>query len=201
MVIVDLDGTLLTRNSFHIFTRFLLRKAVRRHSVANIIRIASLCSYRKLHAISHRRLKWELMRLADKLLTQADFDRLAESMLAYVNPRVADFVKGRQWILATAASAEYVAPLSQLLGCQTYISTKRPDSMRFEDYLEARGEEKLRLTKQRLNGADIDIALTDHIDDLPLLKAAKAPILVNPSHSTLHHPQIQLIGPEIWCTR
>ncbi|HRN62785.1 MAG TPA: haloacid dehalogenase-like hydrolase [Luteimonas sp.] len=43
-------------------------------------------------------------------------------------------------------------------------------------------EEKMRMLRERGYG-DIDVAYSDSSADLPLLKAAKAPVVVNPKHS------------------
>lgn len=47
-------------------------------------------------------------------------------------------------------------------------------------------EEKMRMLRERGYG-DIAIAYSDSSADLPLLKAAKAPVVVNPKHSRVEH--------------
>ena len=198
MTVVDLDGTLISCNSFNLFARFLFNKALCRMQLVQLCRIAWFSLARKASLISHRRLKWQLMQAADKVLTPADYHNLAQQLMQCQNPQVAAYLDGKQWILASAASAEYVAPLAKMLNCKAYIATTRPESNRFDDYTECRGEEKLRRVRLLIGNQRIDTAISDHTDDLPLLKAARHAIVVSPDQTTRNHPEICRLNPEVW---
>lgn len=198
MIAVDLDGTLVTRNTFRIFAGFLRRRILRGRRIADLARYGFWGAARRFNIVSHRRLKWELMKIADSTLTPEDYDSLADEIMRYLNPRVMDYVTGKLWVLATAASAEYVVPLARRLGCLHTIATERPASRRFKDYTETRGAEKLRRLQAVPGIADIEIALSDHPDDLPMLSAARTPVLVNPTPATLADPRIKALGATIW---
>lgn len=198
MIAVDLDGTLVTRNTFRIFAGFLRRRILKRRRIADLARYGFWGAVRRFNMVSHRRLKWELMKIADNTLTPEDYDNLADEIMQYLNPRVTDYVTGKPWVLATAASAEYVMPLARRLDCLYVIATERPVSRRFKDYTETRGAEKLRRVQAVTGIAGIDVALSDHPDDLPLLSAARTPVLVNPTAATLADPRIKALGATVW---
>lgn len=198
MIVVDLDGTLVTRNTFRIFAGYLRRRVMTRHRYADAARYGILGILRKLHIISHHRLKWNLMQIADRTLSADDYETLADGIMQFVNQRVSDYIAGKPWILATAASEEYVIPLARRLDCHAVVATVRPASRRYRDYTEARGSEKLCRVKALLDGQSIDTALSDHTDDLPLLSAAHTPILVNPRPDTLADPAVRALDPAVW---
>lgn len=198
MIAVDLDGTLVTRNTFRIFAGFLRRRILQRRRIADLARYGLWGAARRFNIVSHRRLKWELMKIADSTLTPEDYDSLADEIMRYLNPRVMDYVTGKLWVLATAASAEYVVPLARRLDCLYVIATERPVSRRFKEYTESRGAEKLRRVQAVSDGAGIEVALSDHPDDLPMLSAARTPVLVNPTLATLADPRIKALGATVW---
>lgn len=198
MIVVDLDGTLLTCNSFRLFASYLFRNALKKGKVGTTLKFSFWTAARKLNIINHRRLKWQLMKLADISMTENDYRLLAENLVKCINPSVVQFLRGKEWILATAASYEYVLFLSRLIGCKSFIATKRPASGLFKDYRENKGERKLETIGSTFPDSEIDTAITDHLDDLPLLSAAHRRILVNPSKSTLNNVQIQRLNPTIW---
>lgn len=198
MIAVDLDGTLVTRNTFRIFAGFLHRRILQRRRIADLARCGFWGVARRFNMVSHRRLKWELMKIADRTLTPEDYDALADEIMQYLNPRVMDYVAGKPWVLATAASTEYVVPLARRLDCLHVIATERPASRRFKDYTESRGAEKLRRVQAITGIAGIDVAISDHPDDLPLLSVARTPVLVNPAAATLADPRIKALGATVW---
>lgn len=198
MIVVDLDGTLLSRNSFGVFAGFLWRTALKKHRFATATQFALWAAARKLRLISHRRLKWQLMKLADASMETSDYEALAKELLKYTNSRVANYLKGKEWLLATAASHEYVEHIAANLDCTAFIATRRPESGLFSDYIENKGEKKLEAVSKFLNGSGIDIAISDHTDDLPLLRAARQRILVKPNGATLHNPQIISLRTDVW---
>ena len=198
MIAVALDGTLLRGNSFGMFLRFVVRKAVARRNVAAFASIGWWSLLRRLKLATHRRLKWNLMRQADRVLSPDDYEEFARRLKERINPRVAEYIAGKEdVVLASAASAEYVGPFARLMGINDYIATARPRSGRLRDYAETRGTEKVRLLRKRF-GTPAEV-LTDHADDLPLLLAATSRrILVNPSATTLATVSLAGLDPEIW---
>lgn len=200
MIAVDLDGTLLHGNSFTMFTAFLLRTSLSRGKIATAARLCGWSGLRKLKFITHRRLKWHVMKIADSLLSEDDYAVFAGHLSQRVNSQVAAYISGKEDVLlATAASEEYVAPFAQAMGIKKYVATRRPVSGRFADYVECRGEIKVRRAKAASAGGAIDEALTDHTDDMPLLMAATSRrILVNPSPTTYAAVSMAGLSAEVW---
>lgn len=201
MTVVDLDGTLLAGNSFRWFTRFVLRLAACRAPL-QMIALCGLIALRKLRLCSHRRLKWELMKTADRVLTPEDYNRFARIMQGRINRSVLSMLPSdTEPVVASAASAEYVAPFVELMGWKHFVATRRPDSGRFRDFTECRGESKVKAVRTLFPGNRIEAVLTDHVDDLPLLLASSGRrILVNPSATTLLTVKGAGLAPEILST-
>jgi len=144
MTVVDLDGTLLCGNSFRWFTRYVLRLAVRRRPMA-AAELCVLLALRRLRACSHRRLKWHLMKIADIVLSADDYSAFARMLKERINRRVLAALGNEQKIvIASAASDEYVAPFVELMGWRYHVATRRPPSGKYSDYIECRGEMKVK---------------------------------------------------------
>ena len=198
MTVVDLDGTLLCGNSFRWFTRYVLRLAVRRRPAA----AAGLCALlvlRRLRVCSHRRLKWHLMKVSDRVLSADDYSAFARMLKERVNRRVLAALGNEQKIvIASAASDEYVAPFVELMGWKNHTATRRPQSGKYSDYTECRGEMKVKAVMRMFPGESITAVYTDHVDDLPLLAAsAGRRVLVSPSASTLMTVRLAGLEPEL----
>lgn len=200
MVVVDLDGTLIKANSFVLFYRFLFSATLRRWRLLDTGRICAWALLRRMRLISHRRFKWEIMKVADAVLLDGDYNIFAEELINFINPRVGEYVSAhKDVVLATAASVEYASELARHLGIRYCVATERPPSLRFKDYVECRGSEKVRRVSEALPDCRITEAITDHMDDLPLLLAAYGKqVLVNPASSTLAAATEAGLKPEIW---
>ena len=198
MTVVDLDGTLLCGNSFRWFTRYVLRLAVRRRPMA-AAELCVLLALRRLRACSHRRLKWHLMKIADIVLSADDYSAFARMLKERINRRVLAALGNEQKIvIASAASDEYVAPFVELMGWRYHVATRRPPSGKYSDYIECRGEMKVKALRRMFPGESITAIYTDHVDDLPLLAASSGRrVLVSPSASTLMTVSLAGLEPEL----
>lgn len=193
MIVVDLDGTLLSGNSLREFAKFLAKRSLKGMKFDPLARILFWLFLRRARLVSHKRMKWHLMKAADSLLQTADYEDFADILMPQLNPAVVDFIRDKDdCLLATAASAEYVEPLARRLKLD-FVATVRPE--RFGDYREIRGQRKLEAVKGYKK--PIEIVLTDHHDDLPLLLAAERPILVHPLPLTLMTVKASGLSPEI----
>lgn len=173
---VDLDGTLLTANSMHIFMRRLPGMLMRRHAVG-----AAICSLwytclRSLRMTSHRNMKWHLTKAARQHLEPTDWDQLASKMLGNTNSAVTDYIasrrqRGCQTYLATAAAEEYSVPICRALGYDGVLATKFTEDL--SDYEELNRYAKHEAIQNLLDSEQLRLEsfLTDHTDDLPTAKA------------------------------
>ncbi|MBO5444503.1 MAG: haloacid dehalogenase-like hydrolase [Muribaculaceae bacterium] len=184
---VDLDGTLLTTNSLHVFMRRMPWTLLRRRAVGASIASLWWMTLRASRLMSHRAMKWHLTRIASRHYDESDWEALAEKLAEYANPRVREYVEAPRLkdcavYIATAAPEEYAIPLSRAMGYDGAVATRLTE--RESDYTEMRGRKKLEgITElQEKEGLRVESFLTDHYDDMPTASAYPGlTILVNPS--------------------
>lgn len=175
-IIVDLDGTLVPVNSFTEFVKFILMRCKRiRLSVAFMVIL------RKMRLISHAEAKQRIVKRAGKTLTAEDIEYFTEILCSRVNEVVADMIKwGGTVMLCTAAPEIYVRPFARRAGIELYLATqtggKENSGERKVENIKALGYEMTENT----------IVITDHYDDIPLMRANSTGtnFLVNPSADT-----------------
>lgn len=187
---VDLDGTLISGNSMHIFMKHLPKMLMKRHAPGAAISALWHIWLRSFRLINHKNMKWNLTKIARRHLEESDWDDLAEIIALSVNPDVKDLVESRRKVgcltyLATAAIEEYALPLCSLLGYEGAVATKFSDNQ--NDYEEMNGATKLNGIEQLLEEGHLRLEsfITDHPDDLPTAKAyPNLTVVVNPSQKT-----------------
>ncbi len=173
---VDLDGTLISGNSMHIFMRRLPGMLMKRRAVGAAIASLWWNSLRSFRLISHRSLKWHLTKTARCHLEDSDWEQLAQSIALMINPKVSDYIQSRRergclTYIATAAMEEYALPLSRILGYEGELVTQFSDSI--SDYEELNHHAKHKAIERLLeeNQLRLESFLTDHTDDLPTAAA------------------------------
>lgn len=187
---VDLDGTLISGNSMHIFMKRLPRMLMKRHAPGAAISALWQIWLRSFRLINHRKMKWHLTKIARSHLEESDWEMLAKMISQSVNPYVKDLVESRRKLgcltyIATAAIEEYSIPLSRLLGYEGAIATKFLENQ--TDYEEMNGDTKLNGIEQLLAQENLRLEsfVTDHPDDLPTAKAyPNLTVVVNPTQKT-----------------
>ena len=190
VTIVDLDGTLLSANSMHIFMRRLPGMLMKRKAPGAAMSSLWQIGLRRMRIVSHRSMKWHLTKAARRHLLEEDWETLAEEMSAAVNPSVKDYIESRRargciTYLATAAMEEYAEPLSRMMGYEGALTTKFTENI--SEYEELNRHAKHGAIERLLNeeGLRLESFLTDHTDDLPTAKAyPNLTILVGASAKT-----------------
>lgn len=190
--VADLDGTLLKGNSMKLFMRRLPAGLWRKHHPVDAAEALLWIALRAIRSVSHRRMKWNLCRIARRSLSGEDWQRFArETLLPAIDPAVAGHISGLRAngaavCVASAAMEEYVEPLCRLLGYEHQLST--PFTERFADYAELRGGRKLAAIRGFADAGNYRLCrfLTDHSDDLPTARAYSGEtLLVNPRPASL----------------
>lgn len=184
---VDLDGSLISGNSMHIFMKRLPRFLMRRRHPGAAISALFQIWLRSLHLTSHSSMKWKLTKIARRHLEESDWENLAEVIAKSINPHVRDLVESRrqlgcQTFIATAALEEYTLPLCQFLGYEGAIATKFTDKK--GNYEEMKGHAKHAGIEQLLAKENLRLEsfITDHPDDMPTAEAYPfLTIVVNPT--------------------
>jgi phosphoserine phosphatase len=193
-VLVDLDGTLLSSNSFHSWIRYILFSGLRcvppLHRNVARAGVACLCGLRLVRLISHARLKrgvqlaWaRSMHRASDECEQSEIQRFVQSIMRQTNHDVLALVRslegrGVTAVLVTAAPSEYATALSNAFGFTQCLATVHGSHPAWE--------ENARDTKRKGVMAALAIGMisrpislfTDHIDDLPLMREADEVFLV-----------------------
>ncbi|MDE6479854.1 MAG: haloacid dehalogenase-like hydrolase [Muribaculaceae bacterium] len=187
---VDLDGTLISGNSMHIFMKRLPKILIKRRAPGAAISALWQIWLRSLRLINHSKMKWHLTDIARRHLEESDWEDLAEIIAQEINPDVKDLVESRRKIgclsyIATAAIEEYSLPLCRLLGYEGAVATKFTDNQ--GDYEEMSGNVKRNGIEKLLEEENLRLEsfITDHPDDLPTAKAyPNLTVVVNPTQKT-----------------
>lgn len=188
-LVVDLDGTLIRANSFRLWTVvcFALPRATEGGRYpGDLRRFASLYLQRLQGRIDHPRLKQAFVRSWHEAASGAPpgvFERRAERFAHWLHRRflhapVAELAAswperhpGARRILATAAPRLYAGHFAALVDMEVVAADDR----------DLRGEAKLAAVRELLGGAAPFAVVTDHHDDLPLVRAAERVYLVEPT--------------------
>lgn len=179
VVVVDLDGTLSRSNTFHLFVRFLLKQAWARFALFNLFAIFFFSLLRVFKLITHKKWKHQILRIA---YTQKwSVDVFIETLQPTLNQSILeDINKFEHRILATAAPVFYADRLAKQYNFTHCVATDY--SQDYQRFVENFGQEKLRRVQQYLQQhslKQIDLLMTDHIDDAPLISIAQQNWLFN----------------------
>jgi phosphoserine phosphatase len=181
--IFDLDGTILSVNSFPYWARYMLighfdgLNALER--LALFLRTSQALTERKLLGQNHYHTKRKLQKLwshsLKKDVGQAAAQRLSTLLQAYIRPNMQSLmetVASRQAdaLLATAAAGEYALGLGKALGFTHILATPLcTDSDTLENCAERKRDRVLSLLAAQEWNHRKRILFTDHEEDLPLI--------------------------------
>lgn len=187
VLIFDLDGTILARNSFPVWAGTMLglrgNQLGLRHHLALSLKVQRLLWQRKLGQLDHDGLLWQLQMLW-QTATGIGGDNLGKSLQAtlvrMVRPNIRPILQlvaddAMDGILATAAAADYAAPLGRTLGFTHIIATQAGRS-KDEPYNAGphKRDRVLALLRQLGWAERPRIFLNDDMADLPLMQASHA---------------------------
>lgn len=191
IAVFDLDGTLYAGATFRKYIlwgfRMLWNKGKRNEALLLMRRF--LMS--KLGIVSHIRMKYDNCRLLDKEISDKEIEEFVDSLMSGVAQpvkRMKDDLSNRGYhtVLSTASPSRYCMPLARRLGFDSCHATGMTDS--FEEFVENRGLRKVKRLHELENkyGGSVNVVVTDHHDDLPLLQYNRSGsnYLVSPSSKT-----------------
>ena len=181
VTVVDLDGTLVQGNTLHLYLRAALRCLWWRRPLTTLW-VASLMASRAVRLIPHSTMKYGVARAVG-----ADIRVIARlKRMVQFNPDVERLINERRnqgdvVVLATAAFGFYAKELWEGELIASELSEGRET--------ECRGERKAAAVSAYLDKCNATLAcvITDHYDDLPLLRlhASGPNYLIRPSQSTI----------------
>ena len=190
-VVVDLDHTLIKGNTFVLFVFYVFSRSLLRLKVFRFIIILYLLLLRKLRLVSHSGFKKRFLGVIQRGLLSVEIEEFCNRMLIKRSHVVWSLVQqfrnaGYPVCLATAAPDVYVSVIVKMLDFDMYTATSSnyDESSWYESIREKKLQDVLCVLKE--NGLDLDVVITDHYDDLPLLRAAGGrKILVSPGQKTI----------------
>lgn len=183
VLVIDLDGTILRGNSYRLWVRHLLLGPFSHLSIRERLglrlRTIRLLASRKLLRWHHARVKGEL-RLLWAQAVRSDMNGAEIAILlaclkadvrAWFKPVLERVAAGQlDAIAATAAAGEYAVPFMQQLGFSEILATTSAPALYQENLGEAKAHAVAALVQARGWEQRPLLVLTDHRDDLPLIR-------------------------------
>lgn len=187
VLILDLDGTVLSENSFPRWALHLVHAQFPHLSAWRRWRIScmavGLVGARKLRMISHEALKWRLQALW-QIATAGDGGAaerdIVQELVAVVRPELAPVLaavaeRRVDAILATAAPGDYAYGLGRQLGFADVLATRRRRTRPMPDNS---GPHKRDAVMSLIFGRGWlhrpRVLFTDHVDDIPLMRVCQS---------------------------
>lgn len=186
LVILDLDGTILSVNSFRLWVIYLMRARfphlgrVRRLSVT--LKAFKALMARKAGLIGHETLKWRLQTLW-QAVTEGDDGAVERDFIGllkrFVRPELAPILDavaaGKiDAVMATAAAADYADGFGRALGFRHVLATPRSRKRGEPSTLGVHKRDAVLTFIAGRGWQDRTLVLfTDHADDLPLIRLSR----------------------------
>ncbi len=199
VLVVDLDGTLYSINTFRYFIKYILRNSVNRYDIVLLMKVLLTMASRLFNIISHSKMKYNILNAIkekdyigyQKFVSSISFSKRS---IPLINDKDFDIK-----ILATAAPSCYANIIAKNEGFNLCLGTEFSDrsfSDKFENIREVKKKNVMHyLSKKGIH--EIDVFITDHIDDLPLIKLTKKNIIINPSELMKKELKQNLISFEV----
>ena len=180
ILIIDLDNTLLSINSFHVWAAYFLFGKFEKLNFKKrgilLLKAAKIFAERKIFRRSHEQTKSNLHKLWLKTDDNSALENILAALKQKIRPNIWDVLEliaqnKFDGALATAASSLYAEPFAKHIGFLHIISTNLNEK-------ENRGEEKSRRILELISAQKWEdrekIFFTDHLEDMPfILKSDK----------------------------
>ena len=191
-LVVDLDGTLLSTNTF---TQFIIQSMiVMIHTLKwkKVWLLIQVIIKRKLKQVTHEQMKFKILQITNDLFSEQDILQFAQKLSKKKNNNVikviTDYKKqGYITCLSTAAPFIYSKKIQEIFNIDLICAT--PSAINNLSWKENVREEKCINTIKLLqkNNIELKVFITDHYDDIPLLEISKDEnMLISPSKKTLN---------------
>ena len=189
-VVIDLDGTLFSTNTFEHYILFVIKEALKRFDVWTAFYVACLVALRKIRLIStHERMKYKILKRSACYSTQIRMRSLVDSLKKFENVDVLKMMQkykeqGYVLLLSTAAPQPYAGIISSDYGFDYFCATEMPERIGWRENV---NQQKKKNTIELLDsfGGQLSVLITDHYDDIPLLCVPKeCNYLVSPTEKS-----------------
>ena len=195
VVVCDFDGTLVRVNSFPLWVLSIAKGFLLEFRPFLSVKVVFLLVVRKLGLVSHFDFKKNLVNLSRFL----NNDYVSSSLSRHVNDRVLDFLNSCEGtrVISSAAPLVYLEHTVDLIGA--HVSHVIGSTFVGDDFFENYSENKVESLKQVCQDPKDVVVITDHYEDLPLMKIASKVYLVSPSEKTLRVVESAGIQYDILC--
>ncbi len=194
VLIFDLDGTILSINSFPQWVLFMIKGDFGDLGLLSRIilslRTAFILALRKGGMMDHRKAKQHFQKLWHKACakdaSQSGAENFQKQLMKKTRPNIEGCLelarhKENHAILATAAAGEYAKPLGEKLGFDNIITTPSySDGFGKENVREEKRDRVMTFIENKGWNDKIRIFFTDHEEDLPLAKNAHITLWFGP---------------------
>ena len=187
LLIIDLDGTFVSVNTFHIWMKFLFLEELKQFHLTSVIKILSIIFLRLTKNITHRQMKFRILKLSEKNISKQQINTFVDTLDVYVNQTILTKLQdvSTRTLLATAAPLLYAQAIKEKYHFDDVIATEYTHVDKWTENIK---EEKKNTYLKLLHDKAIDpkkvILYSDHHDDLPLMKISDFTYLVHPSETT-----------------
>jgi phosphoserine phosphatase len=186
VLIFDLDGTILSVNSFQSWVRYLLTGRFGLGTIDRALltlRAAAVMARRKLMGLGHLETKRRLQMLWSHAVARESPPLAETGLLNVLNRQIRPGLEGvlselrhgkAAAVLATAAAADYALPFARHMGFLHALATPRHDAItpQAENLGDSKRETTLDFLKEQNWHERRRVFFTDHVDDLPLIKVS-----------------------------
>lgn len=155
----------------------------------------SIIGLRVFKLISHAKMKYVILK-AIKFKRDLDLETFVSGIALKKRDLPVSKTNFDITILATGAPSCYASIIAKKEAFDYCISTDFPEQGFYDTYENIRNVKKNNVMNY-LKSKDletIDVFITDHLDDLPLIKVAKHNIIVNPGYDMLAELEKNLIS-------
>lgn len=192
---IDLDGTLLNTNTFSDYLSYCGHASLYGLRFDIAFSILWWVTLRKVRIISHSRMKQALLRRTSIFMSRKGrLDQFVEQELVHLNSEAQHLMetyrnRGYLLILCTAAPGLYAQQIADYCSIDLCCATLLPSEVVLGRWNECVGQHKVDALSRmlRVHKAELEVVITDHYDDIPLLNynADGRNVIVNPSAKTL----------------
>ena len=185
VIVVDLDGTLVNVNTFHKWMIFLFKKSLS-HNLLDSIKILKIISLRLVKLNTHKQMKYRILQISENTRYKNYIDEFVNELETYINNEVLEYTKENNTItiLATAAPALYAESIANKYAFTYCLATPETSTKKWFENIKERKRESLEKLLNVEQLTKVDIVLSDHHDDIPIMEMAESVFLVNASLDT-----------------
>ncbi len=179
-LVVDLDYTFINSNSFTYFVKWLGANYINKVKFHSLFKLLLVIAKRKLRLISHSEAKLLILKIYD--IDRLDILPFVEILKKNIDKNIFNIIQeyksfGYITCLATAAPCVYSEILAKVNNIDMCICTSMSLDTEWKENIR---EEKFNNVKTKFdnNKIEISVVITDHYDDLLLVKNAKEKAIV-----------------------